>query len=43
MEAVFWFVFGGVVGMAVLPHLQRLAARVRRELAQLDHPKRPNL
>lgn len=38
MEGIFWFVFGAVVGMAVLPHLQRLADRVRRVLAELDQP-----
>jgi hypothetical protein len=36
MEGVFWFVFGVVVGMGVLPHLQRIADRVRRRLAELD-------
>jgi hypothetical protein len=42
MEAVFWFVFGAVVGMAALPHLQRIAAQVRRTLAELDQPKQPS-
>jgi hypothetical protein len=36
MEGVFWFVFGVGVGMGVLPHLQRIADRVRRRLAELD-------
>jgi hypothetical protein len=44
MEAVFWFwfVFGAAVGMAALPHLQRIAARMRHTLAELDQPKHPN-
>src|SRR6266536_1611909 len=42
MEAIFWFVFGAVAGMAALPHLQRMAARVRRTLAELDQPKHPS-
>ena len=44
MEAIFWFwfVFGAVVGMAALPHLQRIAAQVRRTLADLDQPKQPS-
>jgi hypothetical protein len=36
MEGVFWFVLGVVVGMAVLPHIQWIAGRVRRRLAELD-------
>jgi hypothetical protein len=39
VEAVFTFVFGVVVGMAALPHLQRLADQIRRRLAELDQPK----
>jgi len=42
MEAVFWFVFGAVVGMAVLPHLQRLAGQIRRTLAELHQLKDPS-
>jgi hypothetical protein len=44
MQAIFWFwfVFGAVAGMAALPHLQRIAAQVRRTLADLDQPKQPN-
>jgi hypothetical protein len=42
MEAIFWFVFGMVAGIGVLPHLQRIAARVRRELAEFDQPKHPS-
>jgi hypothetical protein len=42
MEAIFWFVFGAVVGMTALPHLQRIAAQVRRTLAELDQPKQPS-
>ncbi len=42
MEAVFWFVFGAVVGVAVLPHLQHLTGRVRRTLAELDQLKDPS-
>jgi hypothetical protein len=42
MEGVFWFVFGAVVGMASMPHLERLAALVRRRLAELDQPKDPS-
>lgn len=38
MEGVFWFVLGVVVGMAVLPHLQWIAGRVRQRLAELDRP-----
>ena len=41
MEGVFWFVFGAVTGMALLPHLQRVAERVRRALADLDRPSPP--
>ena len=36
MDGVFWFVFGVVVGMAVLPRLQWIAGRVRQSLADLD-------
>jgi hypothetical protein len=42
MEAIFWFVFGAVAGMAALPHLQRIAARVRRTLTELDQPRHPS-
>jgi hypothetical protein len=42
MEAIFWFVFGAVAGMAALPHLQRIADRARRTLAELDQPKHPS-
>jgi hypothetical protein len=42
MEAVFWFIFGAVAGMAALPHLQRLAAVARRRLAELDQPGDPS-
>ena len=44
MQAIFWFwfVFGAVAGMAALPHLQRIAARARRTLAELDQPKQPS-
>src|ERR687885_1490367 len=44
MQAIFWFwfLFGAVAGMAALPHLQRIAAQVRRTLAELDQPKQPN-
>ena len=44
MQAIFWFwfVFGAVAGMAALPHLQRIAAQVRRTLAELDQPKQPS-
>jgi hypothetical protein len=38
MEGIFWFVFGAAVGMATLPHLQRLGDQVRRRLAELDQP-----
>ena len=43
MQAIFWFwfLFGAVAGMAALPHLQRIAAQVRRTLAELDQPKHP--
>ena len=36
MEGVFWYGLGIVTGMAALPWVQRLAARVRRMLAELD-------
>jgi hypothetical protein len=42
MEAIFWFVFGAAAGMAALPHLQRIAARVRRTLIELDQPEHPS-
>jgi hypothetical protein len=44
MQAIFWFwfVFGAVAGMAALPHLQRIAAQVRRTLAEFDQPKQPS-
>ena len=44
MQAIFlfWFVFGALAGMAALPHLQRIAAQVRRTLAELDQPKQTN-
>ena len=44
MKAIFWFwfVFGAVAGMAALPHLQRIIARARRTLAELDQPKQPS-
>ena len=31
-----------VLGMAALPHLQRIVARARQTLAELDQPKQPN-
>ena len=44
MQAIFWFwfLFGVVAGMAALPHLQRIVARARRTLAELDQPKQPS-
>jgi hypothetical protein len=42
MEAIFWFVFGMVAGIGVMPHLERLVAKVRRELAELDQPRHPS-
>jgi hypothetical protein len=43
MQAIFWFwfLFGAVAGMTALPHLQRIAARARRTLAELDQPNQP--
>ena len=41
MEGVFAFLFGVAVGMAALPHVQRLAAQARRRLAELDRSKGP--
>jgi uncharacterized membrane protein YidH (DUF202 family) len=41
MESVFMFLFGVVVGMAALPHFQRMADQARRRLAELDQPKDP--
>ena len=42
MDAIFWFVFGAVAGMAALPQLQRTVARARRTLAELDQPRQPS-
>jgi hypothetical protein len=42
MEGVFWFIFGAVVGMALLPHLQHGVDQVRRRLAEFDQPKDPS-
>ncbi len=42
MEGVFWFVLGAVFGMAVLPHVQRVANRVRQKLAELDDLRNRN-
>jgi hypothetical protein len=44
MQAIFWFwfVFGAVAGMAALPHLQRIAAEVRRTVAERDQTKQPS-
>ncbi len=42
MEGIFWFMFGAAVGMSALPHLQRIADRARRRLAELDQPKHPS-
>ena len=42
MQGVFWFAFGAVAGMAVLPHLQRIAAQARRTLAEFDQPRQPS-
>ena len=42
MDAIFWFVFGAVAGMAALPHLQRTVAQARRALAEFDQPKEPS-
>jgi hypothetical protein len=42
MEGVFFFAFGVAVGMAVLPHLQRMADQARRRLAELDQPNDPS-
>ena len=36
MEVTFLILFGMAVGMALLPHLQRLADQVRRRLDELD-------
>jgi hypothetical protein len=41
MEQIFFFLFGVVVGMGVLPHLQRLRDQVRRRLAELDQAGDP--
>ena len=41
MEGIFWFVFGALLGMALMPHLQHLAGRVRRAWAGLDQPSHP--
>jgi hypothetical protein len=42
MEGVFWFLFGTVLGMALMPHLQRGVDQVRRRLAEFDQPKGPS-
>ena len=39
MEGLFLFVFGVAAGMALFPHLQRLAGQVRQTLAKLDQPE----
>lgn len=36
MEGIFWFVFGAVFGMFILPYVQRVTKRVRQRLAELD-------
>jgi hypothetical protein len=36
MEGVFWYGLGIVTGMAALPWVQRLAARARRMLSELE-------
>jgi hypothetical protein len=41
MEQVFFFLFGVVVGMNLLPHLQRLRDQARRRLAELNQPRDP--
>jgi hypothetical protein len=41
MEQAFFFLFGTVVGMAALPHLQRMVNQARRRLAELDRPRDP--
>jgi hypothetical protein len=42
MEGLFWFIFGAVVGMGLMPHLQRGVDRVRRRLAEFDELKGPS-
>jgi hypothetical protein len=41
VEGVFLLVFGVAVGLALFPHLQRLAGQVRQTLAKLDQPDQP--
>jgi hypothetical protein len=41
MEGVFWFGLGVVTGMACLPWVQDVAARMRRMLLELDEPVAP--
>jgi hypothetical protein len=36
MEATFLILFGMAVGMALMPHVQRLVDRVRSRLDELD-------
>jgi hypothetical protein len=39
---IFFILFGMVAGMILLPHLQRLAAQVRRRLDELDKTRGPS-
>jgi hypothetical protein len=39
MEGVFFSIFGTVVGMALMPHVQWIANQVRRRLAEFDQLK----
>jgi hypothetical protein len=41
MEGLFWFGLGIVTGMAALPWVQVLVARMRRTLLELDDPVAP--
>jgi exonuclease VII small subunit len=42
VEGIFFFVFGLGIGMAAMPHLQRMLARARQRLAELDQPRDPD-
>jgi hypothetical protein len=42
VEGIFFFVFGLSVGMAAMPHLQRMVARAKQRLAELDQPRGPD-
>ena len=42
MEAIFWLVFGAVVGTAALPYLPGVIDPARRRLGELDRSRDPS-